>query len=160
MVPINYEIRSATNKDIPYVKEIVFTVLKEYNLLSCEDGKDKDLNDIQKNYFDRHGAFWVLIHLPSEKIVGTFGITSNQESVCELRKMFLQKEHRGQKLGKLMLEHALAFARNSGYHSMQLESISVLKEAIELYKSYGFLATDPLEINDRVDCAFQLDLKL
>jgi putative acetyltransferase len=72
--------------------------------------------------------------------------------------MYLQKEHRGKGLGKFLLEDALSKARQVGFERMILETASVLKEAIALYKSYGFVEYNPRHMSSRCDQAYQLEL--
>jgi GNAT superfamily N-acetyltransferase len=151
-----YYILPATNEDIPLIKNVVFTALREYGLVPDEFGKDNDLNDIKKNYFDANGFFGVLIQNETNEIVGTFGITFFETGVCQLRKMYLTKRMRGKGLGKLMMETAIATAKKKNYKKIILETVSPLKEAIALYKKFGFTEFTPEIINKRVDQAFEL----
>ena len=152
-----FYIRPATNEDVPFIKKIVFTVLYEYGLSPDEKGKDKDLDDIKKSYLDPNGFFGVVAGSDATP-VGTYGIYPMKDGTCELRKMYLNKEMRGQGLGKMMLEHALEMARQKGFKRIILETISPLKEAISLYRKYGFTEIPPVEISDRVDKSFELIL--
>jgi putative acetyltransferase len=153
-----YIIRPATNTDIPFIQQIVFTVLVEYGLPPNDHGKDEDLKDIEKNYFTPNGFFGVLENQNNQEIIGTYGLMAMNKESCELRKMYLLKPFRGQGLGKLMVENALAMAHALGYRKIMLETISPLIEAIALYQKYGFTETPPREINARVDKAFELEL--
>ena len=72
--------------------------------------------------------------------------------------MYLQKAHRGKGLGKLLLEDALSKARQLGFERMVLETAAVLKEAIALYKSYGFVQYNPQHMSSRCDQAYILEL--
>jgi putative acetyltransferase len=154
----HFFVRPATNIDIPQVKDLVFSVLNEYGLKPNESGKDKDLADIEKNYFSVGGFFGVAEDSNSKKIVGSFGLCPISKEVLELRKMYLAKPVRGQGLGRFMLGTAIAVAKEKKYRKIFLETISPLKEAIALYKQNGFIEIEPAEINDRVDRAFELEL--
>jgi putative acetyltransferase len=72
--------------------------------------------------------------------------------------MYLHKVHRGKGLGKFLLEDALSKARQLGFEKMILETASVLKEAIALYKSYGFKEFMPDHLSSRCDQAYRLEL--
>jgi len=72
--------------------------------------------------------------------------------------MYLKKEYQGRGLGKLMMEDALIKAKRLGFKKMVLETNSVLKEAIELYRKYGFKNFAPAHLSDRCDCAMERDL--
>ncbi len=158
MIYKKFTIRPANNEDIPAIKNLVFGVLQEYKLKPSEAGKDIDLNDIEQGYFNNRGYFGVAVDTSTNTIVGTFGLFSISKDVCELRKMYLLRQARGQGLGKYILNYAIQLATEKHYTKIFLETISPLKEAISLYKKIGFKEVTPLEINDRVDQAFELDL--
>ncbi len=150
--------RRANNRDCPRIAELVFTVLREYNLEPDPDSTDADLTDIERSYFDRGGAFYVLEDKPGS-IIGAYGLYRIDQTTCELRKMYLSKSFRGGGLGKLLLEDALAQARRMGFEKVALETASVLTEAIGLYRSYGFVEYQPDHLSSRCDQAFVLQLK-
>lgn len=158
MVYKEFIIRPANNEDVPFIKKVVFTVLQEYKLPASETGKDNDLNDIEQSYFSKGGYFGVAINTTTNEIVGTFGLYAVSEVVYELRKMYLLNHARKKGLGKCILSYAIQLAKGNHRTKIILETISPLKEAISLYKQYGFKEVTPLEINERVDQAFELQL--
>ncbi|MBL7153465.1 MAG: GNAT family N-acetyltransferase [Phycisphaerae bacterium] len=151
-------LRRANNADCPKITDLVFNVLQEYNLKPDPESTDADIRDIERSYFERGGAFYVL-EGKAGSIIGAYGLYPIDEATCELRKMYLSKSFRGKGLGKLLLEDALAQARRMGFRKVTLETASVLKEAISLYKSYGFLEYEPDHLSTRCDQAFALRLK-
>lgn len=150
-------LRLANNKDCPDIINLVYGVLKEYNLKPDAEATDADLGDIEKSYFERGGSFYVLEEKDGS-IVGTYGVYPIDERTCELRKMYLLGSYRGRGLGKLLLENALSEARKSGFKTMTLETASVLTEAIGLYKSYGFVEYNTERLSNRCDQAYRLEL--
>jgi putative acetyltransferase len=151
-------IRPATNSDGPAIKKLVFSSLIEHGLPPDPLGKDSDLDDIEKNFSSDNGFFGVAVQTETNQIVGTFGIHPMGHEICELRKMYLQKDVRGQGLGKFILDSAIQIAREKHYKKIFLETISPLTAAISLYKKFGFKEVKPKEINERVDQAFELDI--
>jgi putative acetyltransferase len=153
----NYELRASTNADAKAIKELVFAVLGEYGLEPDPGGTDADLNDIEGSYLRSGGCFDVLVD-SSGAIVGSIGLYPIDPATCELRKMYLSKKVRGQGLGKRLLEHALARAEEIGFRRVTLETASALKEAIALYKRYGFQPYRSPHLSQRCDSAYVLDL--
>lgn len=153
-----FQIREAKNQDIPSIKKVVFSSLREFGLNPDENGKDKDLNDIESSCLSNNGFFGVVVHTETKTIVGCFGLFPVNDFTCELRKMYLLKESRGNGLGKFILDTAIRTAREKHYKKIILETISVLTTAIALYKRYGFTEIKPKEINVRVDQSFELDI--
>ncbi len=152
------KIRLATNSDKEQIQNIVFGVLSEYGLSSDPEHTDADLNDIEANYFARGGTF-VVVENEQNKIVGTAGLYYLREGVCELRKMYLLSETRGKGIGKKLLDYLLNQASKLGFHRVELETASVLTEAIRLYTFYGFRPMQCGEhLSSRCDQAYYLDL--
>jgi putative acetyltransferase len=146
------QIIKAANADADAIKKLVFGILKDYGLEPDPASTDKDLDDIQKNYWQNKGCFYVLKE--DGRIIGSFGLYKINDELCELRKMYLDKNFRGHKLGKKMMEEAFLHAKNLGYKSIMLETASVLKEAIALYKKYGFAPCTADHISARCDQAY------
>ena len=153
----DYKIKQAENNDKKDIQKLVFGVLKEYSLNPDPMETDKDLNDISKSYNNNRGSFYVILD-SGENIIATTGIYNIDESTCELRKMYLLKEHRGKGIGKFLLEYSIDKAKQLGYTKLILETASVLKEAIGLYKSYGFKEVSEGHLSSRCDQRFFIDL--
>jgi putative acetyltransferase len=151
-------LRAASNKDVGEIRDFVFSVLREYNLKPDPQRTDADLNDIEHSYFDGGGGLYVLED-KGGSIIGAYGLYRLDKQTCELRKMYLQRHWRGRGLGKFLMEDALSKAKKMGFQKMVLETASVLKEAIALYKSYGFVEYQPEHLSSRCDQAYTLELK-
>ncbi|MHC4119108.1 MAG: GNAT family N-acetyltransferase [Planctomycetota bacterium] len=152
------KLRRASNKDREQVTSLVYGVLKEYGLKPDPQATDADLGDIERSYFERGGTFCVLEDKDGS-IIGAYGLYPTEDRTCELRKMYLHSAHRGKKLGKFLLDSALAQARQMGFRTVTLETASVLKEAIALYESYGFVEYEPDHMSSRCDQAYFLELR-
>ena len=151
-------LRPANNRDCENIASLVYGVLREYDLTPDPACTDADIKDIESSYFVRGGTF-IVLEAEDGSIIGAYGLYPVDEHTCELRKMYLQKAHRGKGLGKLLLEDALSKARQLGFERMVLETASVLKEAIALYKSYGFVEYNPQQMSSRCDQAYLLELR-
>jgi putative acetyltransferase len=150
-------LRPATNADCQRVVDLVYTVLGEYGLQPDPQGTDADLNDIEQSYLQRGGVFYVL-EGKDGSIIGSYGLYPMEAGACELRKMYLHRDYRGEGHGRRMLKDALAKAKQLGFKRITLETASVLKEAIRLYESYGFQPYRPDHLSCRCDQAYALDL--
>ena len=155
--PVQPRLRPATSADGPAVRDLVFGVLREYGLKPDPADTDADLNDIEASYLARGGLFQVL-ETPDGRIIGSVGLYPLGPGVCELRKMYLAPAARGQGQGRRLLEHALAAARARGFRRIVLETATVLKEAIALYRRYGFQPYQADHVASRCDQTYALDL--
>ena len=154
---MQYSLRPATNNDRVAVQNLVFSVLAEYDLTPDPAGTDSDLHDICATYHAAGGTFDVLVS-GSGQVLGTVGLFRVSPSTCELRKMYLARSARGQGLGRSLLEHALARASALCFTRVALETASVLREAVSLYKRYGFRPYVSDHLAARCDTAYYLEL--
>ena len=152
-----YAIRRAQARDSAAIRRLVDDVLGEYGLQSDPSGVDSDLADLDSSYFARGGHFDVAVGTDG-KVAGCCGMFPLDAATCELRKMYLFRETRGQGIGGRLLRRALAYARNRGFKRVELETASVLKEAIALYAGAGFQPIKRAHLANRCDQAFALDL--
>ena len=151
------KIRQATNQDTEDIRQVVFSVLSSYGLKPDPNSTDFDLNDISKHYLDAGGEFWV-VEDQNGQIVGCSGLYSLDSSRCELRKMYLLPQARGKGLGKTLLKLSIERAKELGFSKIELETASVLKEAISLYEAYGFKPYDADHLSERCDQSYFLEL--
>ncbi len=138
------------------MRKLVFGVLREYGLEPAPDGIDKDLDDIEANYIECGGVFELIKDFDGN-LLGTVGLFPLDQKRIELRKMYFAKEIRGKGLGKLMLKRMIKTAREKGFEQIVLETSSVLREAVGLYKKFGFVEAKEKHA-PRCDQSFYLDL--
>jgi len=156
-LPDKFNIKTAVNEDSEKIKSLIFGILDEYGLSSDSESIDKDLEDIENSYTNNNGIFDVVLN-PDGDIIASTGIYRIDETTCELRKMYLLKKYRGMGLGKFLLNHSIAAAKNLGYKKIVLETASVLKEAIGLYEKYGFVRYEPEHLSNRCDQTYYLSI--
>lgn len=97
----------------------------------------KDLDDIQRNYFENGGVFLVMTE--NDQIIGTGAIRKLEDDICELKRLWLLTEYHGQGLGYCMLQELLSFAREKRYKLIRLETDpDVQSRAFNFYKAIGF----------------------
>jgi GNAT superfamily N-acetyltransferase len=149
--------RSATNKDCANVQNLVFGILREYDLAIETDGTDADIADIEAGYLNRGGVFEI-VEDAAGNLLGTVGLYPLDAETVELRKMYFDKKLRGRGVGKKMLERMIEQARARGYKRIYLETANILKEAAALYKKYGFQPTTEGIHSKRCDAAYFLEL--
>jgi len=147
-------LRPATNVDGGAVRALMFEVLREYGLPPDPESTDADLSEIEQHY--RNGWFSVLE--VNGQIIGSVGLLPQEETVMELRKMYLYRDWHGHGLGRLLLEQALNEARQRGARRVVLGTAKVLGEAVALYEQSGFRPSQEKHPASRVDQAWELDL--
>jgi putative acetyltransferase len=97
----------------------------------------KDMDDIQKDYFENGGTF--LVMLEDGEMIGTGAIRQLDEDACELKRLWLLNEYHGRGLGYRMLQELFTIARERGYRRMRLQTDPIAQSrALEFYKRIGF----------------------
>jgi putative acetyltransferase len=152
-----FRIRDATSDDSKAVRKIVYAVLREFNLEPDPTGTDNDLEDVEDSYRN-HGGIFRVVESCDDGIVGCGGLYRLDANAVELRKMYFLRSARGQGLGKRLLCDLLEEARRQGDSRVVLETASVLKGAIELYRSNGFRPIRRTRLASRCDQAWELIL--
>lgn len=150
-------IRDVATADESAVRAIVAQVLDEYRLRADPPAADADLQDIEASYARRGGVFRVLTD-DQGRIVGCGGLYRLGNGAAEIRKMYFLPAARGKGYGRRMLTELLQEARARGYRRVVLETASVLKEAIALYRSAGFKPYAREHLACRCDQAMALEL--
>jgi putative acetyltransferase len=115
---------------------LISGILRSYGITTDARTTDRDLVDIERSYWGTKGAFFAL--LDEEALVGTVALQRETDTACELCRMYLLQEYRGQGLGRQLLEHATREAKARGFKEMHLKTASVLAAAIALYQRSGF----------------------
>src|SRR5512138_899548 len=105
----------------------------EYVAYHEAQGDLKDMEGIQKNYFEKGGVFLVIVD--GNEIIGIGAIRQLEDKICELRRLWLLFEYQGRGLGYRLVMELLQAARELGYEKIRLETAPVhLKRASVLYK--------------------------
>ena len=133
-----FRLREAAAPDGAAIRSVVVTVMTEYGLSSDLAGNDADLEDVVSSYRGRGGSFRVVTSIDGD-IVGCGGLYPVDEREAEIRRMYLLPSARGFGVGRTLLEELIAFAEQRRFERVVLETASVLKEAISLYRKRGFV---------------------
>lgn len=133
-----FRLREATTDDARAIRAVVVAVMDEYGLSSDLEGNDADLRDFVTAYRERGGAFRVVTSTEGD-IVGCGGLYPIDERQAEIRRMYLLPRARGLGIGRKLLEELISLAKERRFERVVLETASVLKEAISLYRNRGFV---------------------
>ena len=96
--------------------------------------------DIVAGYLRKHQPDWErcwIAELDGQR-VGSVFVVRKSPTVAQLRMLVLTPQARGQGLGALLTDEAIAFARSKGYKKMVLWTNSCLGSARDIYARRGF----------------------
>jgi len=123
------------------VADIIRRVMPEFGA----DGPGFAIHDPEVDHmsaaYSIPGAAYFVVEDEGGQVLGGGGIAAlegGEPGVCELRKMYFLPEARGKGLGEGLLRHCLEVARNLGYRTCYLETLTGMDQAIRLYTKLGF----------------------
>lgn len=116
------------------IKALNYEWLEKY--FQVEESDVLSLSHPKEEIIDK-GGFIFYAKLNNE-IIGTASLLKKSEEVFELGKMAVSPKAQGHKIGTLLLEHSLNFAKEKKIKTLILYSNTQLESAIHLYRKYGF----------------------
>lgn len=76
------------------------------------------------------------------------------EGVCEMKRLYVRPDHRGEGIGRALGEAVLERARDLGYDVMRLDTVASMVPARRLYRSLGFDERPPYYDNPLDDVVY------
>jgi putative acetyltransferase len=152
---MGFEIREIQPADNRRIAEIIRQVLTEYG--ANRPGfawADPELEELATAYHNEQSAYYVVT--VQGVVVGGAGIAPfpcETPQLCELQKMYLLPDQRGQGIGRALMATALHAAQSKHYRGCYLETLGGMTEAIALYEKSGFQQlTYPLGNSGHTGC--------
>ena len=147
-------IRPIHMKDNGSIEEIIRNCLIEFGGnragLAWEDDSLHDLYHYYNN--EKNRAYWIVE--VEGQVLGGCGIApfADQDSICELQKMYLSKSIRGSGIASELLQVSLDFAKLH-YDKCYLETLQNMHAANQFYAKHGFELLDtPLAGSEHFAC--------
>lgn len=99
------------------------------------------------------------IALVDEKLAGCVALTKNDDDYCEIKRLYIREEFRGNHLGNMLSEKIIEDAGAIGYKYMRLDTVPFMSSAIKIYEKVGFKFIEKYNVNPASNAIFmQLDL--
>lgn len=95
-----------------------------------------DLLDIHRSYQQSGGEFWIA--LSDGRVIGTIGLIVKEKHCAVLKKFFVEKAFRSQKVGLSLYHELLTYAVSKGVHHIILDTPAVAHASHRFYEKAGF----------------------
>jgi len=113
---------------------------------------EKEFANLSGKY-DIPGAGIFLAWVGNE-VVGCAAYRKVSDSTCEMKRVYVRPNSRGNRLGSVLVERVIKEARASDYKKMYLDVLPEFEAALALYKSYGFKPDKPVTFNPILGTTF------
>ena len=134
MIPNKIEIIPYSNDLKEAIKILNYEWLEKY--FRVEQSDIQSLSNPKEEIIDKGG--FIFYAKLNDEIVGTASLLKKTEDVFKLGKMAVSEKAQGHKIGTLLLEHCIQFAKQKQIRTLILYSNTKLKSALHLYSKYGF----------------------
>ncbi|MEW6014632.1 MAG: GNAT family N-acetyltransferase [Candidatus Zixiibacteriota bacterium] len=153
---IEYKLASSED-DIALARTLFTEYGRSLNFSLCFQDFDRELAELPGDYASPDGRLILVYHRQTP--VGCVALRKIDPQVCEMKRLYVRPEFRGEGFGRALAETALEEAKKIGYRFMRLDTVPEMKEAISLYESIGFKKIPPYRDNP-VPGAIYLEIDL
>jgi N-acetylglutamate synthase-like GNAT family acetyltransferase len=154
-------IRKANNNDLPKIINIINKHYQKYGDFVNLNKYDKDLKDIEKNYFQQKGCFWIA--QLNNNIIGTIALQPLDSSIAEIKRVYVREAYHGTIISHKLMQKVLNFAIDNHYQKVILWSDSRYKRAHNFFLKYKFIPLKKQKFYDAdkpyTSILFELKLK-
>jgi GNAT superfamily N-acetyltransferase len=118
---------------------------------------DREFAELPGAYAPPRGA--LLIARAPEGIAGCVALRPLEESICEMKRLYVRPTQRGSGLGRQLVQAIVARGRELGYERMRLDTGPWMKAAHAVYTEAGFREIPQYTVNPVPGARF-LELEL
>jgi len=143
---------------IAQARELFLEYAQSLGFSLCFQNFDQELADLPGDYAPPAGR--LLLAEYDAQLAGCVALHRLDDAICEMKRLYLRPQFRGNGLGRLLAEKIIAEARQIGYERMRLDTVEpVMKDAVAMYRRLGFQQVAPYRANP-IAGAMYMELKL
>lgn len=122
------------------------TIFREYeawiDLDLCFQGFEAELAALPGKYVMPDGR--LLLAYVDDRLAGCVAMRKLDDDICEMKRLYVRDDFRGQKIGISLIERLISDAREIGYSKMRLDTFPPkMAKAVKLYEFHGFVEIPP-----------------
>lgn len=135
--------------DLPADSHALKAVIREYVAWLDMDlsyrGFEQEMADFDATFTLPSGMFFMA--LAGADIAGCAGLLRRSNAVAEVKRLYVRPPYRGHALGARLIASVTARARTLGFSRLILDAVPQTVVAQQLYRTLGFVETDPYYAN-------------
>lgn len=150
--------QATSSSQIAEARELFGEYAHSLGFSLCFQNFDHELASLPGHYAPPEGR--LLLAEYDAELAGCVALHKLGSGVCEMKRLYLRPQFRGQGLGRALAERIIAEARQIGYQSMRLDTVEpVMKSAVAMYRTLGFKDVAPYCSNP-ITGAIYMELQL
>ncbi len=152
-------IQANTAESIAHARQLFREYQSWLQIDLCFQNFEKELAGLPGAYTPPAGR--LLLAYEDTQLSGCVALRRLDDAICEMKRLFLREQFRGQGLGRQLIEAIIREAKQVGYQRLRLDTLPPkMDDAIALYRSYGFNEIAPYYDNPVPGAMFmELDLR-
>jgi putative acetyltransferase len=151
-------IQASTSEHLAQIRALFLEYAESLGFSLCFQAFDEELAGLPGMYAPPEGR--LLIAYLDGEAVGCAALHKLEDSICEMKRLYVRPNARGRGIGKKLSEQIIAEARLIGYKRMRLDTIaSQMQTAVALYHAQGFREIEPYRENP-IPSALYMELEL
>ena len=152
-------LQAQSETEVQQVRELFAEYVAWLGINLCFQNYDKEVADLPGEYAPPRGR--LLLALADDGAAAACAALRDLgKGICEMKRLFVRPDFRGQRLGWQLAEMILAEARAIGYKHIRLDTLpGKMDRAITMYRVLGFKDIAPYYHNPVAGAAF-MELKL
>lgn len=143
--------------DIAHIRELFREYQEWLGVDLCFQGFEQELVELPGKYTEPKGC--LLLAREGDAIAGCVGLWPLDETVCEMKRLYVRPPWRGKGLGRRLAVAIIDESKKREYDTMRLDTLPQLEAALALYRKLGFEDTEPYYDNP-LDGVSYLELAL
>jgi putative acetyltransferase len=151
-------IQAESPSQITQARELFLEYAHSLGFSLCFQNFDKELAELPGDYAPPEGR--LLLAECEDQLAACVALHKLEPGTCEMKRLYLRPQFRGQGLGRALAERIIAEARQIGYQRMRLDTVEpVMRDAVAMYRKLGFKEIAPYCSNP-IAGALYMELKL
>jgi putative acetyltransferase len=144
--------------EIAQARELFLEYGQSLGFSLCFQNFDTELSGLPGDYAPPEGRL-LLVECEGQ-LAGCVALHKLEPAICEMKRLYLRPQFRGQGLGRRLAERIIAEGRQNGYQRMRLDTVEpVMKDAVAMYRKLGFREIAPYRANPNAG-AMYMELEL
>ena len=129
--------QAETPEQLIAIRELFQEYARSLNFSLCFQNFEQELASLPGDYAPPAGRLLLAEFLGRR--AGCVALHRLEEGICEMKRLYVRSEFRGQKIGRGLAEAVIAEAGTAGYQRMRLDTVApVMRQAVQLYRELGF----------------------